>query len=345
MKKVAWIIHYRYESDIFVMNNFNSRNSSFRRLFSKINSYFSPYVSNNFVNHDMGIEYFVIVCPVLGTTLAVLKREKQLNILKKALMLANKLKIDQIGLGGVLASIGENPRELINTTKIPITISKNLVCSLVFEYILQSCKALEKKMENCTLGIIGCNTSVSKVLLQHYRDKFKMILLDKEDGEYEKKDIVQKSSLNEIFCTSDVIVINTMGFGLGKYVDIIKPGSIVCDLMVPFFLTREINNRRKDVLAFEAVWALYAGLSNYKDKKGKIMTFFPDKMLPACVAEPLILALGKKMSYFSMEGDINYSKSILIGKMRRELGFNFFSFKQGDFTYTGKDLERIKNAA
>jgi predicted amino acid dehydrogenase len=345
MRKVAWIVHYRYESDIFEMNDFNWRNKNLKRLFFEINSRFSPYVSNNFINHELGIDYFVIICPILGAALAVLKKEKQLKMLKKALMLANKLKIDQIGLAGVLASIGENPKEFMNVTKTPITTSKNLICSLAFEYISQACNSLKKEMKNCTLGIIGSNNSVSKVMLEYYTDKFKMIMLDKEDGKSRKYDNVQKNSLDKIFGVSDVIIVNAMGFGLAGYIDIIKPGSIVCDLMVPFYLTNEINNKRRDILAFEGVWARYAELSNYKDKKGKVMTLFPDQMLPACVAEPLVLTLGKKLCYFSAEGDINYSKSVLIDKMRKEFGLDFIGFKQRNFIYSAKDLERIKNAA
>ena len=93
------------------------------------------------------------------------------------------------------------------------------------------------------------------------------------------------------------------------------------------------------------MWSRYAELNNYKDKKGKVRPLFPDQMLPACAEEPLILVLGNKPSYFSAEGDINYSKAIIIDKMRKEFGFNFLGFKQRDYTYTDKDLERIKNAA
>lgn len=345
MKKVAWVVHYRDESDVFDAINFKLKNNSFKRLFFKINSFFPPYVYSNFVSHEQNIDYYVILCPILGGTLAVLKKQKQLNILKKALTLANKLKIDQIGLAGVFSSIGENTKEFSNITKIPITASKNFIFSLVFEYIVQASEILAKDMKSCTLGIVGNNENISKVFLPYYKDKFCHILIDEENCESKKVNIVKKVSSETIFRNSDVFLINATGFGLGECINIIKPGSIVCDLMVPFYFTQEINLKRKDILAFEGVWVQYKEISNYKNKKGKFDILFPNQMLPACAAEPLILMLEDTPSYFSTADDINYNKTALISNMRKKYNFNVSGFKQGRFVYTNEKIERIKDAA
>lgn len=343
MKRIAWISHYPSEADIFRINNFKWKNEVIRKLFANVNKRRAPYIFANFVNYDKGIEYFGIICPLVPNALVSLSKKNQLDMIEKALSVANKLKVDQMAIASLFASMWEDPTELLNFTKIPITTGKNFIGSLVFEYIVKACNSLEKDIKNCAVGIIGYKASLSKVFLQHYKNKVKAILLDDGDSESEKCNIAKVSTIENIFQTSDIIITNTMGFGLGKYIDTIKTGSIVCDLMVPFYLTREINRTRRDVLAFEGVWTKYKELSSYKDKKGQTKNLLPHEIVPACIAEPLMLILEETPGYFSTVGNINYTNVLLVDSLRSKHGFNFFGFKQDNFIYTDSDLERIKN--
>ncbi len=344
MKKIAWISHYPSETDIFRINNFKWKNEAIRKWFININKHYPPYIFTDFVNYDKEIEYFGIICPILPHVLVSLDKERQLSIIKKALYIANRLKANQIGIASLFASMWEDPKELLAFTKIPITTGKNFIGSLVFEYIARACNLIEKDIKNCTLGIIGYKTSLSKIFLQHYKDKVQVMLLDEEDAESKKYDMIKKSSLENIFQHSDILITNTIGLGLEKYIANMKPGCIICDLMVPFYLTREINKSRKDILAFEGVWAKYKELNNYKDKKGQIKNLLPHEIVPACIAEPLMLTLENIPSYFSTVGNITYKNALSVDKMRFKHKFDFFGFKQGNFIYMGRDLERIKNA-
>jgi len=270
-------------------------------------------------------------------------KEKQINTIKKMIQIGNKLGLSQIGIAGIFASIWEDGEELKNFTDVPITTGKNLIAALVKEYISR-CRRVLEKGDNGTLGVIGYGRNrLSGIFLDTFNAEFGEVLLDGEDQKSREIPNARRETTENIFKKSDMIILTVMGLGLNNYIDMVRPGSVICDLIVPFYLSKEISKTRKDLLAFEGVWSRYAKMEQYVGRNKKRL--FKNNIVPACVAELIILSLENKFGEYSLADNINHRNALDMLEMSKRNGFDFFGFKQGMNIYSREDLERIKNAS
>lgn len=341
MRRIVWIGHYIEESDVFHFNNFNYKPEIIRKFFLKINKHFSPYVFTSFKNTAKGIEFYGIVCPLLPSAVAALRKARQLSMMKQAIRLANSLKADQIVIAALFASIWEDGKELRALTRAPITTGKNLIAAITIDNILRANNVLKKKFSDSTLGIIGYRNRISKIFAEHYLNKASLILVDCEDDKIEANGKIKKVSQEELFKNSDIIIVTTMGVGLATYIDLINPGTIICDIVVPYYLTKEIRKKRNDIFAFEGVWSKYKDLSTYTGCD--LDRLFPNGIMPACAAEPIILAIENMLGDFSLSDNIHYRNMCLINDKRLKNGFEFFGFKKGQTVYSKQEQDLLIN--
>lgn len=342
MSKIVWIGHYIDESDVFHFNNFTVTSRCARELYRKINSHFLPYIFTSFEKMDKKIEFYGIVCPLMPGAVASLGKDGQLGIMKKALRICNDLGADQICIAALFASIWEDASELKAFTRSSITTGKNLIAALVIDYIARAIDMLKGNPADSVLGIIGSNNRISKTFITHYDDKVRSILTDQDCAEASGRNITRKASYEDIFKMSDVIIVTTMGVGLAPYIGMIKPGAIVCDIVVPYYLTKDICKTRNDVFAFEGVWSRYEHINEYEGSDLKRL--FPGDVMPACVAEPLILVLEDRVCDFSLSNGINYQNMMQMNEMRLRCGFQHFGFKQGPRLYSNDAIETIRKS-
>lgn len=341
MRRIAWIGHYIEESDIFHLNNFKHKSEIIRKLFLKINKHFSPYVFTSFKNTAKDIEFYGIICPLLPSAVAALGKSRQLHIMKQAIKLANSIKADQIVIAALFASIWENGDELKALTRAPITTGKNLIASITIDNISRAGNLLKKELTGCTIGIIGYKNRIAKIFTEHFLDKVNSILVDSEDDKIKESGKIKKVSNEELFKNSDIIIVTTMGVGLAAYTGLIKPGTIICDIVVPYYLTKEIRKKRGDIFAFEGVWSRYKDLSAFAGRD--LNRLFPNGVMPACAAEPIILAMENMFGEFSLSDNINYRNMCLMNERRLKNGFEFFGFKKGQSIYSKQEQDLLIN--
>ena len=333
MNKLVWIGHYIETNDSFRFNNFKSRSKLIDKMFIEVNKRMPPYIFSRFENSAKGIKFYGVIVPLLPSEIASASKTRQSDIIRRAIDIANRVGADQIGLAALFASLWEDGTGIKEHTSAHITTGKNLIAALVLDYVSRAVGLLGKDFKDLTVGIVGYKNRIAKIFATDYLNKVKTLLVD--DG-------IQEASFNDIFSKSDVIIVTTMGIGLADYIDKIKPGTIVCDIVVPYHLTAEIRKRRKDVFAFEGVWSRYKDLDTYAGKD--IKRLFPNNITPACVAELIILAQEKKLGNFSLGDNINYDNVSLMRSILARNGFGFFGFKQGNGVYSQDDIDRIKGS-
>lgn len=340
MKTLVWIGHYIEKDDIFKYNSIKFESDVLRSIYFQINSRFNPYVFTHIKNKIDNVELYGIICPMLPAKVASLPKTKQVAMIKKAVQLACRLGVEQIGIAALFASIWEEGGEVKAMTKTPITTGKNLIAALVVDNIEKACSVLGKNLSSLIIGIIGTKNRISKVFIEYYSQNATVVLTDDGDHKALTKN-VRKESREDIFKKSDVIIVTNMGVGLSEYIPHLKACSIVCDIVVPFYLTKEISKKRNDIFAFEGVWSMYSDIQKYKPRES--LDLFPRNIVPACVAELLILAIENKMSDFSLSENISLKNMREIEIMRRRHNFEFFGFKQGTRIYSQPEIDRFKS--
>ncbi|MFA5142872.1 MAG: hypothetical protein WC522_01715 [Candidatus Omnitrophota bacterium] len=331
MNKLVWIGHYIEAKDAFRFNNFTSPSRLINKMFIEVNKRMPPYIFSQLENSARAIKIYGVIAPLLPSEIASASKARQFDLIGRAIDIANRVGAGQIGLAALFASLWEDGAGIKELTDAHITTGKNLIAALVLDYISKGIGLLGRDLKDLTIGIIGYRNRIAKIFVTHYLDKVKMILAD-DGGE--------KVSFNDIFSKSDAIIVTTMGVGLADYIDKIKPGTIVCDIVVPYHLTTEIRKRRKDVFAFEGVWSRYKDLDTYTGKD--IKRLFPGNVIPACMGEPIILAQEKRLGNFSLGGNINHDNALLMRSMIAGNGFDFFGFKQGGGVYSQGDIDKMK---
>lgn len=343
MNKIVWIGHYIEEPDKLLFNDVRFKSDRVKKIFVNINKYMPPYVFVNFKSEKKGIEFYGILCPLMPSELASSGKNKQADIMKRVIGLANRLKATQIGIAALFASIWEDGSEMRDLTDTPITTGKNTIAALVMDYISRGVNIIGRDINALNVGIVGYKNRISKIFYKKYAPVAKAILVDHEDEFLGDASNTKKATYEEIFKQSDIIIVTTMGMGLSEYISMMKPGTIVCDIVVPYYLTKEIRKQRDDIFAFEGVWSRYKALDEFSGNNFKRM--FPNNIVPACVAEPIILAQENRFGCFSLGDNINYENAMAMTSLVGRNGFEFFGFKQGPKIYSHEDIEKIKSLA
>ena len=321
MKKIAWIGHFIKDTDkqLFLNTNLSGKDTT---------NPSEPYVFADLVNEKKGVELVGIICPVTTKEIVSSNKIELSQVLSKAIDICNSLKVDQIGIAALFASMWEDGAGIREMTKHPITTGKNLIMAFVFDYINKICDKFSFIQKDLTIGLVGNGGRMQEILVEHFINKAEKILVTK-DSNVENDANVDIVDNHGIFASSDVIINTTMGIGLEKYIKTIRKNAIFCDLIVPFLLSRKIKETRKDVFPFEGVWAQYVGLDNYTNILGDKNRLFPMSIFPACVAEIMILAYENNFSEYSLGANINYKNSLLMAEMYSKHDFQLSFFKQG----------------
>ncbi|MFA6321005.1 MAG: hypothetical protein WCY36_04020 [Candidatus Omnitrophota bacterium] len=341
MKRLVWIGHYIEEPDRFLFNDIKLRSSILKKIFINVNKHMPPYICARFNSEKRGIEFYGMICPLMPSELASSGKSRQADIIKDAIQLANKLKATQIGLAALFASIWESGDEVKKLTDVPVTTGKNLIAALTIDYVSRGVDLLGKNIKSLNVGIVGYKNRISKIFLKQYSPIAKEILVDSADEFMGSVKNARKASYEDIFRQSDVIIVTNMGVGLAEYIGIMKPGAMVCDIVVPYYLAKEIRKKRADIFAFEGVWSMYKYFDEFTGNNFKRL--FPNNIAPACIAELIILAQENKQSCFSLGDNISYENTAMMKSFITRNGFDFFGFKQGLKIYSNDDIENIRS--
>jgi predicted amino acid dehydrogenase len=138
----------------------------------------------------------------------------------------------------------------------------------------------------------------------------------------------------------DMIVTATSAAGQ-KVLDImnVKPGCVITDVARPLDMSPEDIAKRPDVLVIESGEVELPGEVRMKD------IGLPDRVVFACLAETIVLALDGRYENFTVGRNISWPKVKEIYQLGLKHGMKLATISGVNGPYTDEDFDRVRTAA
>ncbi|MDJ0889546.1 MAG: hypothetical protein QNI89_19775, partial [Desulfobacterales bacterium] len=119
----------------------------------------------------------------------------------------------------------------------------------------------------------------------------------------------------------------------------VKPGCVITDVARPLDLSPEDVAKRPDVLVIESGEIELPGSPELKN------IGLPDKVVYACLAETIVLALEGRFEVFTIGRDIEWEKVKEIYKLGLKHGMKLAAVSGVNGVFSDDDIARVKKLA
>lgn len=360
--KFAWVGHLMTFEDIY---GFAPYSKIFKPIISKVPRPLIEKVCENippskFIDFELvsktekRISGRGIFFPFTMRQMMMSYEELLIKKVTTACKLAQRSGAKLVTLGGAASMVGNEAVDIAKKLDIPITSAKNYIASLAVNGILKACEMLNIDTKNSSIAIIGATSSLGNVCARILADHFGHILLaekfENRDrlnelvssiGKARRTNIILKKYISDITKEADVILVPIFAPGIDFNIEELKPASVVCDAVAPFYIGRSVRSQRNDVLVFEAPWCKLPANSITKNRK--FNTLQPGGVIYGCLGEGVILTMEGRFEDFSLgRKNITVEKTAEIWKMASNHGFQLPDLRCNRYIYTEEDISRFR---
>ena len=191
-----------------------------------------------------------------------LPEEYVINKIIQTGKLAEKLGAKILGLGAFTAVVGDAGITIAKNLNIPVTTGNSYTVATAIEGTKKASKIMGKDLKNAEVLVIGASGSIGNVCAQMLaRDCKYMTLAGRQTSKLEKvaekilKDtglsVKITSNVNNAVRKADVIITVTSSMDAIIEAEDLKSGAVVCDVSRPRDVSREVAEKRDDVLIIE----------------------------------------------------------------------------------------------
>jgi predicted amino acid dehydrogenase len=148
------------------------------------------------------------------------------------------------------------------------------------------------------------------------------------------------SNVKKAVRKADVIITVTSSLDAIIEAEDLKPGAVVCDVSRPRDVSKEVAQKRSDVLIIEGGVVEVPGDVNFNFNFG-----FPPKTAYACMAETMMLALEGRYESFTLGRELTVEQVEEISRIAEKHGFKLAGFRSFERAVTEEQIEKIKENA
>ncbi|MFH2065583.1 MAG: dehydrogenase [Pseudomonadota bacterium] len=328
----------------------------------KVIAYAPPWVYSRVtgIKSPTGAEAEGWLITVGGTPKQMLAHNPEFTYkrLLQAARMAKRMGAQIMGLGAFTKVVGDAGVTVAKKAEIPITTGNSYSASgalwaaadavrrMGLLKVEKGKRIIGKTMVLGATGAIGsvCCRLLAKAFKEVYmvgRNTAKLLAL-KESILEETPGVTIKVTTRPDRYIADMDVIVTATSGAGKTVlDITKakPGCVITDVARPLDLSPEDVAKRPDVLVIESGEIELPGNPEMKN------IGLPHKVVYACLAETIVLALEGRYEVFTIGRDIEWKKVREIYKMGLKHGMKLAAISGVNGVFSDEDIQKVKQLA
>ncbi len=328
----------------------------------KVIAYAPPWVYSKVtgVKSPTGAEAEGWLITVGGTPKQMLAHSPEFTYtrLLQAARMAKRMGAQIMGLGAFTKVVGDAGVTVAKKADIPITTGNSYSASgalwaaadavrrMGLIQIESGKKIAAKTMVLGATGAIGsvCCRLLAKAfdeVIMAGRNTAKLLALQQSiQDETPGVKIKITTKPDRFLADMDVIVTATSGAGK-KILDItkVKPGCVITDVARPLDLSPEDVAKRPDVLVIESGEIELPGNPEMKN------IGLPQKVVYACLAETIVLALEGRYEIFTVGREIEWEKVREIYKLGLKHGMKLAAVSGVNGVFTDDDILKVKNLA
>lgn len=296
------------------------------------------------------LEGWLIGLPLTPDILLSSPYEWVLKKLIRAGRMAEELGAEIIGLGAFTKIAGDRGVTLSKELAIPVTTGNSYTTATAVEGTLRAAERLQVPLEAAQVTVIGATGSIGRacsfLLAQRVRH-MTIVARTKEPLDTLKAELLEafpslhvtvSHHIPDAVRSADIVVAVSSAPGVIVEPQDLKAGAVVTDVARPRNLSRMVMETRRDVLVLDGGVIEVPGV----DADMGFDFGFPPRMVEACMAETMILALEGRRESFTLGPTIEIDRVSEIRRLADKHGFRMAGFRRFERAIDDGELERIR---
>lgn len=292
-------------------------------------------------------EGWFVGCPLTPDQMTKkLPLEQVYNRLVECADMAADLGASLIGLGAFTSVVGDGGITIQKRARIGVTTGNSYTVATAIQGSLQAAHMLDIDMANATLAVVGATGSIGKTCARIMSKQFGRTLVigrDLERASALASELPNAEPSIDVQSVREADVLVTVS-SAGKELilpEMLKPGSVVCDVARPRDVSARVSKERPDVLVIEGGVVRVPG-----DVEFNLNFGFPEKTAYACMSETMILALegNPELFNFTVGKDVSVEQVEIISALAEKHGFELARFRSFERAVDDEAIARARKA-
>ncbi|NLO72495.1 MAG: shikimate dehydrogenase [candidate division WS1 bacterium] len=290
-----------------------------------------------------------IGCPLTARRLIHGDEKKNLENIIGCAKLAQDIGADIVGLGAFTSIVGDAGISIAEAVDIGVTTGNSYTVATAMEGALEAARQVGINLAEAKVTILGATGSIGQVcarLLAPSVGALSLCARRREALEALADEIAPYGALvqvttevNKALGEADIVIAVTSAVEAVVQPEMLKPGAVVCDVARPRDVSRQVADKRQDVLVIEGGAVAVPGNVQFNFNFG-----FPPRTAYACMAETMILALAGKTADYSLGREIRLGQVREITELAKVHGFKLAGFRSFERAVTAEQIERVRIA-
>lgn len=300
--------------------------------------------------HSSAQGWFV-ACPITARLMMELPEEKVMNKIIQTGKLAQKLGAKILGLGAFTSVVGDAGITVAKNLDIAVTTGNSYTVATALEGTKEAARLMGHNLQKCHAVVVGATGSIGRVCARTLaKDVRSLTLVAREKSRleelahtilYETGVAAQVTSdIKKALQKAQIVIAVTSAVDTIIGPEDLMPGAVVCDVSRPRNVSKQVAEKRKDVLVIEGGVVEVPGKVNFNFNFG-----FPPGMSYACMAETMMLSMEGRYENFTLGRDLSVGQVEEITKLARKHGFQLAGFRSFERAVKREEIVRIKERA
>lgn len=290
-----------------------------------------------------------IGCPLTARRLLEGDEKANLANIIGCAQLAQEVGAEIVGLGAFTSIVGDAGITIAEHVDIGVTTGNSYTVATAIEGTLLAARQVGIELGQAKAAIVGATGSIGKVCARLLAPAVGALALCARRPEPlealaaeltgDGVPVEATTEADRALREADLIIAVTSAVDAVVQPEMLRPGAVVCDVARPRDVSRQVADRRQDVLVIEGGAVAVPGDVQFNFDFG-----FPPGTAYACMAETMILALSGRTGDFSLGRDIQLEQVEEIRDLARVHGFKLAGFRSFERGVTEEQIEGVRRA-
>ena len=254
-----------------------------------------------------------------------------------------------MGLGAFTSVVGDAGKTIADRLALPVTSGDSYTIYMAVEAVRKAAHEMGITLGNATAAVVGATGAIGSVCAQMLaRDVGELVIVGRrpeavervrEKCEGQRAKIRAGTDMNMIY-GADLVLTVTSAIDAVIYPEHLKPGAVVCDVARPRDVSKQVAEKRDDVLVIEGGMVEVPGPVEFNFNFG-----FPPKMSYACMAETMALALENRYEDYSIGKELTIEQAQEMGEICSRHGFRLSGFRSFERAVSAEQIAIVREKA
>jgi fatty aldehyde-generating acyl-ACP reductase len=298
------------------------------------------------------LQGWFLACPLTPKRMTTLPPAVVYRKIVQTGRLAERLGAKILGLGAFTSVVGDGGITIARELQIPVTTGDSYTVAIAVQAVRQAAAIMSIPLPQATVAVVGATGAIGSVCAQMLAPEAGTLLLVGRNRERLEQvaGLVRAAGAQQVAVATDIDrlagahlagahLVITVTNAIDAVIEPhhLRHGAVVCDVARPRDVSRQVVARRPDVLVIEGGMVEVPGKVDFGFDFG-----FPPKMVYACMAETMALALEQNYVSFTLGKRIKLSQVMTVDKMAHKHGFKLGGFRSFERAITQVEIANIK---